>query len=208
MTSAALRQRVSESPAGMLHPGNALTYASLLVGLVSVASALWQHNSALAAAGIALAVVLDTFDGRFARRFKRTSRECEFGAQLDSLADAVNSGIVPMAVVTAMIRPAVLLSLAWIVAAFLYLAAVVTRLGYYNISHDDDSAFTGIPAPVAALIVATLLLFPLSAGWMAVAVAVCAQLMVSPLRIARPRGLGMALFVAWPVTVIIVALSS
>ena len=195
------------SPADMLHVSNAVTYAAIFVGLVSVAAIIWWHNVALAGAGIALSVVLDTLDGRFARRFERTPEDRAFGVQLDSLADAVNSGFVPVAVVTTMLWPTTFAAVAWLLAAFFYLAAVVTRLGYYNITHEADASFTGMPAPVAALIVSTLLLWSISLVEMVVGFSALAGVMLGAVRIVRPKGVGMALFLAWPTLVLLVHLT-
>jgi CDP-diacylglycerol--serine O-phosphatidyltransferase len=192
------------SPVAMLHVSNLLTYASLLVGVGAIVAALWYGDRAVAGIGIALSVVLDTFDGRFARRFVRSAVEREFGVQLDSLADAINSGIVPVVVLTALLRPGVVGSSGiWILAAFVHLLAVVTRLGFYNLTHEDGDYFIGLPAPVAALTVATMLLWPVALVPAACLLLVCGVAMLSPMRIGRPRGFGLALFVLWPAVVIV-----
>jgi len=204
MTAIASDEPQPASPVSMLHVSNLLTYASLLVGVGAIVAALWYGDRVVAGIGIALSVVLDTFDGRFARRFVRSAVEREFGVQLDSLADAINSGIVPVAVLTALLRPATVGSSAiWILAAFVHLLAVVTRLGFYNLTHEDGDYFIGLPAPVAALTVATMLLWPVALVPTACLLLTCGVAMVSPMRIGRPRGLGLALFVLWPAVVIV-----
>lgn len=191
------------SPASMLHASNLLTYLSQVVGLAAVVAALWYGNRAVAGAGIAFITVLDTFDGRFARRFNRTTAEKDFGLQLDSLSDAVNSGIIPVVVTTALLRPATVADGAlWVAAAFVYLLGVVTRLGFYNLTHEDGEVFIGLPAPVAALTVATLLLWPVAAATATIVLVGCGIAMLSSWRIARPKGLGLLLFVLWPTVVI------
>ena len=191
------------SPAAMLHASNLVTYASLACGLVAVGAAVWYRNAPMAGLAMALSVVADTFDGRFARRFERTAVERQFGAQLDSLADAVCSGLVPVAVLASIaLTPApVVARAAWGVAALFYVIAVVTRLGFYNLVSDDD-AFIGLPAPVGALAVATLLLFPAGAVAAAVVLIVCGALMLAPFRIMRPKGWRLLVFVAWALAVV------
>ncbi|HUQ48973.1 MAG TPA: CDP-alcohol phosphatidyltransferase family protein [Gemmatimonadaceae bacterium] len=202
MTATTFERRVPASAASMLHASNLLTYASLLAGLSVMIAASWYHSRSIAGMGIALIVVLDTFDGRFARRFVRTPVERQFGVQLDSLADAINSGIVPV-VVTLSLLPAMSISAsaAWIAAAFIYVIGVVTRLGYYNITHDEGQFFVGLPAPVAALIVATMLLWPVASLSASILMSSAGLAMISPMRIPRPSGFGLFLFVLWPVVV-------
>ena len=84
----------SASPLRCFHPGNLLTYASLLAALGAIACS-GQRSPGLAGALIAVAVILDTFDGRFARLFARDEDQRAIGGQLDSLVDAVSFGVAP-----------------------------------------------------------------------------------------------------------------
>jgi len=204
MTAASLERRVPASAAAMLHASNLLTYASLLAGLSAMIAASWYHNKSIAGMGMALIVMLDTFDGRFARRFVRTQTEREFGVQLDSLADAANSGVVPISVLLGLL-PAMSHQAAavWIASAFLYLLGVVTRLGFYNLTQEEGEFFVGLPAPVAALTVATMLLWPLSPLPAAILMSAAGLAMISSVRIPRPSGTWFLLFVLWPVVVFI-----
>ncbi len=187
----------------MLHASNLVTYGSLACGLLAVGAAAWYRNAAVAGLAMALSVVADTFDGRFARRFARTDVERAFGGQLDSLADAVCSGLVPVAVLASIaLTPATTAArVGWGVAALFYVIAVVTRLGFYSLVPDDD-AFVGLPAPVGALAVATSLLSAPGAVAASVMLIVCGALMLAPFRIVRPRGRGLVVFVAWAVVVV------
>jgi len=83
-------------PARYIRLCNLLTYISLLCSLLAVFAA--REYRSWEAAGLLLAVsaLADTFDGKFALLFQRTANESEFGAQLDSLVDAVPFGIVPV----------------------------------------------------------------------------------------------------------------
>lgn len=189
------------SPLAGFHPSNALTYLSLLASIGAFAAASY---GGLSGAGVlvALSVIADTFDGAFARLFERDSRQRAFGAQLDSLSDAVAFGMVPVACATATLpSPPSLAGTLWWVACFLYVACVITRLGFYNVSHDEQTGFVGMPAPIAALVwSSTLLLGPsdrVSAGLFVVT----AIAMVSPVRLPRPSGSGLMLFTLWPIVV-------
>src|SRR5215211_320177 len=148
--------------ARFFHPSNLLTYASLLAGLAAVAAATeLRSGGGASAAGalLALAVLADTFDGRFARRFPRSPAMRSFGVQLDSLSDAVTFGLVPALVPYLLGAPqSTGAKLAWWAAAFVYVLCVVTRLGAYNVTHGDGSWFVGVPTPVSALVVSSALL--------------------------------------------------
>lgn len=198
------------APARLLAWSNLLTYGAVAAGLAAAWAALVRRDAAAAGACLATAVLCDTFDGAFARRFDRTPFEREFGGQIDSLADAVVSGAVPPLALLALtadpgqLLPAVLLpaaALAWVIAA-------ITRLAYYNLAAGDGGSFVGLPTPVAALVAATALLWPIA--WMATATVLLggAVAMVAPLRIPRPRGLGLAAFAAWAAAVVGLHLSA
>ena len=154
-----------KAPIHDLHVGNLLTYGSLAaaVAAVAVAGAAGAPGSAVApAAGgwLALAALLDTFDGRFARCFERTSRQRRVGRELDSLVDVCAFGMGPVVVLEAVSPPGSgLQAPVWWASAFAYLGAVVTRLGFYNVEADDER-FVGLPAPAAALACSTYLVAP------------------------------------------------
>ena len=107
----------------------------------------------VAACLIYAAMIFDALDGSTARRLKQTS---EFGAQLDSLCDAISFGAAPallMLQLAAGFHPRLL----WMVAA-LYCACTVLRLARYNVEADEapsDRSFSGLPSPAAAGTVAS-----------------------------------------------------
>ena len=74
---------------------SAMTVLSMCAGLTSIKFAL-QHQPIPAMALIAAAAILDALDGRVARILGAQSR---LGAEIDSLADAVNFGVTPALVV-------------------------------------------------------------------------------------------------------------
>lgn len=108
---------------------------------------------------LVVAAILDGLDGRVARMMDATSR---LGAELDSLADAINFGVVPaLMVYTVLLRDESYLDqgLGW-AFALVYCSAIVLRLARFNTLLDDDSApgytkdfFVGVPAPAAAIMV-------------------------------------------------------
>jgi phosphatidylserine synthase len=187
------------APVHELHRANLLTYGSLVCAVT--ASVAHSHH-AVAGIGLALAVVADTFDGRFARAFARTDRQQRIGEQLDSLVDAVAFGLAPVMVLAATApHEGIVGVLCWWIAAAAYVAAAVTRLAFYNVEH-DAARFVGLPAPAAALLCATGLVVP-TPGWAnAWPLVVGAVAMVAPFSFPRPRGVGLAAFVGWAVGVI------
>lgn len=191
------------SPADAFDRRNLLTYASLLGGVSAVAAANAHHTN-MAGLAVALAVVADTFDGRFARRFGTDPRRCALGVELDSLADAIAFGIAPP------LSSALLLNVGTDVpgyalwgAVFVHAACAVTRLASYNVSAmgERPGSFVGIPVPLAALIWSTALLAQLSAAATTILILGTAAAMVLPLRVPRPTGAGLVLFTCWPLSV-------
>ncbi len=122
-----------------------------------------------AAVYIYLAMVFDALDGRVARWANQTS---EFGAQLDSLCDAVSFGCAPAFLMLqfaeytsgfhsqikwGLFHPRVL----WVVGA-LYVVCALLRLARFNVETDEDDShnyFSGLPSPAAAGAVAS---FPIA----------------------------------------------
>ena len=111
---------------------SAMTVLSMCAGLTSIKFAL-EHQPIPAMALIAAAAILDALDGRVARILGAQSA---LGAEIDSLADAVNFGVTPALVVYV-----TLLSkwpVGWAVV-LLYMVCVVLRLARYNAQQDDGT---------------------------------------------------------------------
>lgn len=148
-----------DQPKGLLPGGltlrtmvpNAITAAALCVGLTGIRFAI-GGDFEKAVLAIILAGMLDGIDGRIARLLKAQSR---FGAELDSLADAISFGVAP-ALIVYLWTLENLPRLGWF-AALAYAICCVLRLARYNarIDLDDEPRkaagyLTGIPAPVGA----------------------------------------------------------
>jgi len=156
------------------------------------------------AAALAVSALADTFDGKFARLFQRTGNESEFGAQLDSLVDAVSFGIVPVICLQSLVQfNSASARFALLVAAFVYVLCAVTRLGYYNLHHDAQSGFIGLPTTLAALLWSTLFLTHPSAIPVALISVLVGVAMVSSLPVSRPRGMAMGAYMLWFLVVFI-----
>jgi CDP-diacylglycerol--serine O-phosphatidyltransferase len=113
------------------------------------------HNCMLSGWLIFLAMIFDALDGHVARLARQTS---DFGAQLDSLCDAVTFGVAPGILLVKMCprftywhRDAV-----WIIAVT-FAACAVLRLARFNVEtgeEDDHLHFSGLPSPAAAASIA------------------------------------------------------
>ena len=132
---------------------NLVTLLAVSAGVTAIRLGI-EGRYELAVGAIILAAVLDAIDGRLARLLKGTSR---FGAELDSLADFVNFGVVP-AVLIYLWSLHALKNLGWVVALALVIACAL-RLARFNVMLDDEDApewqkafFVGIPAPAGALL--------------------------------------------------------
>jgi CDP-diacylglycerol---serine O-phosphatidyltransferase len=118
----------------------------------------------LAASGwfILAAMVFDSLDGFTARLFKSTGR---FGAELDSLCDAVSFGVAP-AFLLLQLGPRwdqPQLHQLTAAVATLYLMCTILRLARYNVESLDGvgsgKKFRGLPSPAAAGCLASLAVF-------------------------------------------------
>lgn len=134
---------------------NTLTLCGMLLGFYSILASL-KGNYIHAAWGILFAAVFDGLDGWIARLTHSTTR---FGIELDSLSDLVAFGVAP-AVLIYKWALVPFERIGWI-AAFWFLACGALRLARYNVQmgSTESKAFTGMPIPAAAIVIATLVLF-------------------------------------------------
>jgi len=189
---------MAHAPARYIRFCNLLTYISLLCGMAAVLAAREWRSWEAAGLLLATSALADTFDGKFARRFARTESESAFGAQLDSLVDAVCFGIVPVICLQSLVTAdSIWIRSVWLAAAFLYVLCAVTRLGHYNLHHDEHSGFVGLPTTLAALLWATLFLAHPAAPLTIGALTGLGVAMVSSLPLSRPRGIAKWGYLLW-----------
>ena len=150
-----IRQRIRPLPVRSVAP-NILTVLALCSGLTAVRFAL-ENDFKAAVVAIIVAAVLDGLDGRVARMLKGSTK---FGAELDSLSDFANFGVVPVTVLYLWtLRD--LGGIGWIVVlAFAICCAL--RLARFNVMAEDPDRpswkrnyFVGVPAPAAACLCIT-----------------------------------------------------
>lgn len=157
------RRVIKDLPLTRLLP-NMLTLLSLCSGLTGVRFALlgkW-HEAVLA---IVAAGIFDMLDGRVARMLNLTSK---FGAELDSLSDAIALGVAPAFIMYEWtLKDAG--GLGWM-AVLIYIVCMTLRLARFNIMIDDPAApirknyFTGMAAPGGAGLSILPLIFVLQFG--------------------------------------------
>jgi len=129
---------------------NIVTVLAMCAGLTSIKFAL-SGKFELAVAAIIIGGVLDGIDGSIARMLKSTSK---FGAELDSLSDAISFGVAP-AVVLYMWILQDLKGIGWVVT-LIYAVSCVLRLARFNTALDENGMarkkgyLTGVPAPLGA----------------------------------------------------------
>ena len=131
------------------------TTGNLFLGFWAIIKTL-DGRYAEAAPLIAGAIVLDLLDGRIARL---TGTASEFGAQLDSLSDAISFGVAPALLAYRWALEAVP-RVGWL-AAFLFVMCGVLRLARFNVQRHvvDARYFVGLPIPAAAGQIAALVYF-------------------------------------------------
>ncbi len=113
---------------------------------------------------IFLAMLFDMLDGSAARLTNQTS---DFGAQLDSLCDAISFGVAPGFILLQLANPDhhLLMQVAfpfpprllWAIAV-LFMACAILRLARFNVESDEEDSheyFSGLPSPAAAGVVAS-----------------------------------------------------
>ena len=145
-----LRRPVRGLPLRAVAP-NAVTAMALCSGLSGVRFAI-GHDWQAAVGMIMLAGVLDGLDGRIARLLHGESR---FGAELDSLSDAISFGVAP-ALIVYLWSLATLPRFGWLCALVLAVFCAL-RLARFNAKideleqpHKSAGFLTGVPAPAGA----------------------------------------------------------
>ncbi|MBX3473416.1 MAG: phosphatidylcholine/phosphatidylserine synthase [Planctomycetes bacterium] len=153
----------------MLTLGNALCGVAAMIELMAAYAAVLQGDSRQVYSRLGIAALLigggmlcDALDGKVARMTATTGR---FGAELDSLCDAVTFGVTP----ALMIRVAGEFLFAqydydsrilWAISG-LYVCCALLRLARFNVETaevDDHTTFKGLPSPAAAASICALVM--------------------------------------------------
>jgi len=135
---------------GVIILPSAFTLGNLFFGIHAIVAAT-RGDLAWAGWSIIFAGILDMLDGRIAR-FTRTGSR--FGAELDSLVDAVSFGVAPGYIMYQIYFSDTQWS--WTLS-YVYITAVVVRLARFNIEQGGEAKryFHGLPSPAAGMLLAS-----------------------------------------------------
>jgi len=135
---------------GVIILPSAFTLGNLFFGVYAMVAA---SRGDLVWAGwfIIFAGILDMLDGRIAR-FTRTGSR--FGAELDSLVDAISFGVAPGMIMYRLFFQDTQWS--WTLS-YVYVTAVVVRLARFNVEQGGEAKryFHGLPSPAAGMLLAS-----------------------------------------------------
>ena len=135
---------------GIIILPSAFTMGNLFFGLYAIVAAL-RGDFAWAGWFIVFSATLDLLDGRVAR-FTRTGSA--FGAELDSLTDAISFGVAPALIMILLYFTGS--DWGWVIG-FVYVTTVVVRLARFNVEQGGEARqhFHGLPTTTAGMILAT-----------------------------------------------------
>jgi CDP-diacylglycerol--serine O-phosphatidyltransferase len=135
---------------------NTLTLCGMFCGFYAILAS-FKGFFIYAAWAILIANIFDGLDGWVARLTNSTTK---FGVELDSLSDLVAFGVAPAVLIYSWGDLHAFGRVGW-GAAFIYVICGALRLARYNVQMGttESKAFTGLPIPGAATVVASFVLF-------------------------------------------------
>jgi CDP-diacylglycerol--serine O-phosphatidyltransferase len=141
----------------LLTLGNAVCGFGSITFAAKVGPEVTEENALfIAALLVFFAMIFDALDGPVARWSKQAS---DFGAQLDSLCDAISFGVAPAFIMlkfSVFFHPRLL----WVIAV-LYMLCAILRLARFNVEKDHARpypSFSGLPSPAAAGMIASVVI--------------------------------------------------
>jgi CDP-diacylglycerol--serine O-phosphatidyltransferase len=137
---------------------NFITTIGLFFGFYSISFSL-KGNFVMAAWMILLAGFIDGIDGRVARATNSTSA---FGKEYDSLSDVIAFGVSPA--ILAFLWQVNQFGRLGFIACFLFVACGALRLARFNTDTGDITGFVGLPIPIAAAAVSSVVLLSKQVG--------------------------------------------
>ena len=133
-----------------------LTYIGVVSAVLGIGLSMYGRTS-MAIVCLMISGFCDLFDGSIARTKQRTQNEKKFGIQIDSLADMICFGVLPVAIGFSIGLTR------WYEAAALvvYVLAALIRLAYYNVTEDELEFaenvprvyYDGLPVTTVAIII-------------------------------------------------------
>jgi CDP-diacylglycerol--serine O-phosphatidyltransferase len=135
---------------GIIILPSAFTLGNLFFGIYAMVAAI-RGDFIWAGWFIVFAGTLDMLDGRIAR-FTRTGSK--FGAELDSLVDAISFGVAPGLIMFRLYFGDT--NWSWLLS-YVYVTAVVVRLARFNVEQGGEAKkyFHGLPSPAAGMFLAS-----------------------------------------------------
>ena len=135
---------------------NLITLLNLLLGFFSIIK-IYEGDYTLACYLVILAGVLDSIDGKLARKIGISN---DFGKEIDSLADLVSFGLVPALLVYTLFTKEFPSFFGEIIASTPLLIGAI-RLARFNIDsqHLNNTFFIGLPIPINAISIISIILF-------------------------------------------------
>ena len=142
-----------------------ITLANLFLGFLSILY-IQKDDFVFACHLILIAALLDSFDGKLARKIGVVSA---FGKEIDSLADVVSFCLAPSFLVFNILYESNSHTSEFL---FLYIAIVSSfpvlmgaiRLARFNVEHNEDEAkeyYVGLPSPMSAITICSIILLKL-----------------------------------------------
>jgi len=133
-----------------------MTYFGVVSAVLGIGLAMYGHTS-MAVVCLMVSGFCDLFDGSIARTRERTEDEKKFGIQIDSLADLICFGVLPVAIGFSIGLTH------WYEAAALvvYVLAALIRLAYYNLTEEELEFcentkrvyYAGLPVTTVAILI-------------------------------------------------------
>ena len=133
-----------------------LTYVGVVSAVLGIGLSMYGHTS-MAVVCLMVSGFCDLFDGTIARTRQRTENKKKFGIQIDSLADLVCFGVLPVAIGFSIGLTQ------WYEAAALivYVLAALIRLAYYNVTEEQLEFsentrrvyYDGLPVTTVAILI-------------------------------------------------------
>lgn len=175
----------------------AFTYLSVLSAVVGMGFIV-AHKYSHALLALIICGILDSFDGAIARRFDRDEKACNYGVQIDSLADSIAFLALPafFLITISNHQPVT------IAVAALYVLLGVVRLAWFNVTVEEShGVFHGVPVTQIAVTlpffyVLVKLIEPHAlVPTLTIVHLLVALLFVTDIRIPKPRGIALLVIV-------------
>ena len=103
------------------------SYVGLLFSSLATYFSIYKNHK-IAILFLTLAGVIDIFDGKIAKKFKRNEKQKQFGIEIDSIIDTISFGVLPIIIY---FNLEITIWFDYIIM-FLYVFAVTMRLAYFN----------------------------------------------------------------------------